>query len=648
MDRRELTIRGLILGVAITAIFTAANVYLGLKVGLTFSTAIPAAVISMALLSRFGGVTIQENNIVQTVASSAGAMAAVIFVIPGLVMVGWWTNFPFLLTFGVCVTGGILGVMYTIPLRRALVVQSSLPYPEGMAAAEVLKVGSGTREGVAEEKAGLKVVIVGSVAAALFSLLAAFKVVAEQVAVFFRVGPAATGFGGSLSLALLGVGHLVGIAAGIAMLSGIVIAWGIATPLLTVLHGAAGTASEAANTIWRTEVRFLGAGAIGVAAVWTLGRLAGPIWGGLMTALAAQKRMSAGDQTLPRTEQDIPVKIMVAVSIACLLPIAALMHLFLAGTPLAAHAPVLITVALVYIIVIGFFVAAVCGYMAGLIGTSNSPVSGVAILAVLGASLLLAAFGATLGSLEAGPALVALALFITSILVAVAVAANDNLQDLKTGQLVDATPWRQQLALVIGVIAGSLVIPPVLDLLNQAYGFAGAPNATAIASEPLPAPQATLISTLAKGVITGDLDWGLIGIGALLGGGLIVVDETLRKLSRFSLPPLAVGLAIYLPMSVTGALVTGAFVGYAYDRWSSKGPRPDVARRLGVLMASGLIVGESLFSVALAGIIVASGQGEPLALMHGFETPALWIGVLVFAALVTGLYRWTRTKAEQG
>ena len=270
MNRNELTLRGIILGVAITAVFTAANVYLGLKVGLTFSTAIPAAVISMALLQRFGGVTIQENNIVQTVASAAGAMASVIFVLPGLVMVGWWTNFPFWLTFGICASGGILGVMFTIPLRRALVVQSDLPYPEGVAAAEVIKVGSGTRSGAQEETAGLKTLITGAVAAAGYSLAAAMKLAAAEVNAFFRIGPAATGIGGSLSLALLGAGHLMGVTVGVAILTGLIISWGIATPLLTVLHHVTGPAAEAATTIWKTQVRFIGAGTIAAAAVWTL------------------------------------------------------------------------------------------------------------------------------------------------------------------------------------------------------------------------------------------------------------------------------------------------------------------------------------------------------------------------------------------
>jgi putative OPT family oligopeptide transporter len=644
---RELTLRGVLLGIAITVVFTAANVYLGLKVGLTFSTAIPAAVISMALLQRFGGVTIQENNIVQTLASSAGAMASVIFVLPGLVMVGWWASFPFWTTFVLCASGGVLGVMYSVPLRRALVVQSNLPYPEGRAAAEVLKVGTGTREGAREERAGLLVVVVGSLAAAGYSAMTAAKVVAGEVAGYFRVGPAATGLSGSLSFALLGAGHLMGLAVGVAMLVGVAIAWGVATPALTAMQHAAGPAADAATGVWSRQVRFLGAGAIGVAAVWTLARLIGPILLGLRNAMAANRRLRAGED-LPRTERDVPVLVMLLVSLACLAPLAVILHQFLVGTPLAAQAPALVAIAILYVILAGFVVAAVCGYMAGLIGTSNSPVSGVAILAVLGAALVLAGLAAAFGWTAAGPVLVAFALFVTSIILAVAVTANDNLQDLKTGQLVDATPWRQQVALVIGTIAGSLAIAPVLDLLNRAYGFAGAPNVDAIASEPLPAPQATLISTLAKGVIQGDLDWGLLGVGALIGVVLVALDEGLRRSSRrYSLPPLAVGIAIYLPPSVSVPAIIGAFVGAAYDRWTATGSRPEAAKRMGVLLASGLIVGESLFSVVLAGIIVASGKGEPLALVRNFEGPATILGFLIFAATATTLYRWSRGLAER-
>jgi putative OPT family oligopeptide transporter len=644
---RELTIRGIILGIAITLIFTAANVYLGLKVGLTFSTAIPAAVISMALLQRFGGVTIQENNIVQTVSSSAGAMSSVIFVLPGLIMVGWWMSFPFWLTFGLCAAGGVLGVMFTVPLRRALVVDTDLPYPEGVAAAEVLKVGSASRQGAAEEKAGFLNLVVGSIAAAVYALLAAAKVATAEISGYFKIGGASTGLGGSMSLALMGVGHLCGLTVGVAMAVGLLIAWGIATPYFTLLAPAGGSPEEVAAAAWTANVRLIGAGAIGVSALWTLGKLVLPIWKGLMSAVAAQKRIKAGDQTLPRTELDIPVPIMFAVGAACLIPVSFLTNLFLAGTGLAAHAPVLMAMAVVFVIVIGFFVASVCGYMAGLIGSSNSPVSGVAILAVLASAAGLAAIARASHWADDGQAMVAFALFLTAIIISVAVSANDNLQDLKTGQLVDATPWKQQLALAIGCIAGSAVIPQVLDLLNHAYGFAGAPNIQAVAAEPLPAPQATLISTLAKGVVTGDLNWGLLGVGGLVGAVLVAIDETLRKTTRLALPPLAVGLAIYLPSAVTTPVVLGSVIGWFYDRWCERSAtRVEATKRMGVLLASGLIVGESLFNVVLAGLIVGSNKGEPLAVVQNFAGPATLVGILVFAGLTFILYRWVFTLGE--
>jgi putative OPT family oligopeptide transporter len=650
--RLELTVRGVILGVLITFVFTAANVYLGLKVGLTFASSIPAAVISMAVLRAFKGVTIQENNIVQTVASSAGTLSSIIFVLPGLVMIGWWNGFPFWMGFGICAIGGLLGVMYSIPLRRALVINSDLPYPEGVAAAEVLKVGSGSREtapeDAAEGKAGLLVIVTGSITSALFAAVVGTKLFAGEVAAYFRVGPAATGIGASMSLALIGAGHLMGLAVGIAMLTGLVIAWGIATPLLTAMHPAAGPAMDVAKAMWSHQVRLIGAGAIGSAAICTLAKLAGPVWSGLTSAMASARDAQAGGHgALPRTEQDIPIGLVGLISLVLLVPMAILTHAFLAGGILAGAMVPLIIATLVYVVVAGFMVSAVCGYMAGLIGSSNSPVSGLAILAVLGAS----AFLAFMARAQHWPAsdtqpLIAFSLFVTAILIAVAVVANDNLQDLKTGQLVDATPWRQQVALVFGVIAGAVVIPPILELLNRSNGFAGAANLHAISSEPLAAPQATLISTLARGVISGDLDWGLIGIGAVIGLALVAVDETLRRTSRFSLPPLGVGMAIYLPSAVTVPVIIGSVIGWVYDRWVARGPDGEMARRLGVLLASGLIVGESLFNVALAGLIVISRKGEPLAVVgDGFAPAGAILGGVAFLGVAIGLYGWTRTRA---
>ena len=645
--RVELTVRGIILGVLICLVFTAANVYLGLKVGLTVATSIPAAIISMALLRAFKDATIWENNIVQTVASAAGAMASVIFVLPGLVIVGAWSGFPFWTTFGICAIGGVLGVMYTVPLRRALVSNSSLPYPEGVAAAEVLKVGSGMRgesaEAAADGKRGLTAILLGSAGSAFFALAVGTRAFAGEVAGFFRVGAGATGIGASMSMALFGAGHLMGVAVGMAMLTGIVIAWGIAVPVLTAMHpDAAASAADTAGVIWTTKVRFIGAGAIGVSAIWTLAKLAAPVWQGLAGALTAHGQRVAG-VSLDRTEQDIPIGIVAGVSVLCLLPMGVLIFNFLQAGPLAQLAIPLTAAALVYIAVAGFAIAGVCGYMAGLIGSSNSPVSGLAILAVLGASLIVAAIGAGAALGDPMP-LVAFALLVTGALLAVAVAANDNLQDLKTGQLVDATPWRQQAALVVGVIAGSAMIPPILDLLNRSNGFAGAANLTAIADDPLPAPQATLISTIAKGVIGGQLDWGLIGVGALVGVGLIVVDEALRRTKKYSLPPLGVGMAIYLPATLVLPVVFGAVSGWLYDKRIEQRPDGEAAKRLGVLVVSGLIVGESLFNVALSGLIVATNSGSPLAIVPEGFPPAPILALVAYAAIMAGLYAWAARR----
>jgi len=643
--RVELTVRGVILGVLICLVFTAANVYLGLKVGLTIATSIPAAIISMALLRAFKDATIWENNIVQTVASAAGAMASVIFVLPGLVIVGAWSGFPFWTTFGLCAIGGVLGVMYTVPLRRALVTNSPLPYPEGVAAAEVLKVGSGVRgespEAEADGRRGLVAIVLGSLGSALFAMAVGARLLAGEVATFFRIGAGATGFGASMSLALFGAGHLMGVAVGMAMLTGVVIAWGIAVPILTTLYpDASVSAADAAQAIWTTKVRFIGAGAIGVSAIWTLAKLAAPVWKGIAGALAAQAQRVAGQGAgLDRTEQDIPIGVVAAVSAICLIPMGVLIHSFVSTGELAPLALPLTLSAVAYIAVIGFAVAGVCGYMAGLIGSSNSPVSGLAILAVLGASLIVAAICGGMALGDAKPA-IAFALLVTGALLAVAVAANDNLQDLKTGQLVDATPWRQQAALVVGVIAGSAMIPLVLDLLNRSNGFAGAANLNAIADDPLPAPQATLISTIARGVISGDLDWGLIGVGGLVGLGLILVDELLRRTKKYSLPPLGVGMAIYLPATLMIPVVFGAVAGWLYDKRVEKRPDGEAAKRLGVLVVSGLIVGESLFNVALSGLIVATNSGSPLALVPEGFPPATILAVVAYVGLMAGLYGW--------
>ncbi len=647
--RKELTVRGLIVGVIITLVFTAANVYFGLKAGLTFSTSIPAAVISMAILRGFRDATVQENNIVQTVASAAGTLSSIIFVLPGLIMIGYWTEFPFWTSFWICALGGILGVMYSIPLRRALVTTSDLPYPEGVACAEVLKVGSSGDSAHAADiehgRAGLLAVLWGSIVAAVFAVIVGTQVFAADVAQTFRIGRrgAVSGYDFALSFALLAIGHLVGLSVGIAMLIGTLIGWGWGVPHFSAIAGDVTTAAATlAQSTWSHKVRFVGAGAIGVSAIWTLLKLVKPVARGLASAMAASRARKAGKaDTLPITERDIPIGIVGIITLVCMLPIGWLLGYFGNTSGLGAHLPTLIIGGVTYVVLMSFFVSAVCGYMAGLIGSSNSPLSGIGILVVIGAALLLVLGVKPYVLPEASKSLMAFALFTTAVIFNVAAIANNNLQDLKTGQLVDATPWKQQVALVIGVIAGALVIPPVLDLVNHAYGFVGAPGSE-LRPNPLPAPQAGLISSLAKGVIAADIDWSLIRIGGLIGICIILLDEILARTTKhMRVPPLAVGLGIYLPTQSTLMIVVGAIVGWFFDQRANRTPKPEATKQLGVLLASGLIVGESIIGVVLSAIVVFSGKAAPLAVVGpGFETAGIIIGGAAFAVIAFVLYRW--------
>ena len=638
LGRRELTLRGILLGGLITVAFTAANVYLGLKVGLTFATSIPAAVISMAVLRLFKSSSILENNIVQTVASAAGTLAAIIFVLPGLVIVGWWHGFPYWMTMAATGLGGILGVMFSVPLRRALVVNGDLPYPEGRAAAEVLLVGAESRKGSEESRQGLVAISVNALASAAFFALSQTRLAVDEAAVYFRVGASSSGVSTSLSMALFGVGHLVGISVGLAMFAGILIAWGILVPILTAALPATDSAQHAALAIFHTDIRFFGAGVIGVAALWTFYRILGPIIEGLRSSMAASSARSVHGQ-LPLVERDLPIKIVGAVVAVSLGLIAVLLWQFIAGGALAGHAPVLIAATVAYVLLAGVVIASITGYMAGLIGASNSPVSGEGILGVVAAALMLIAIIGRSTNPAVSSAMVAYALFATGIVFGIATIANDNMQDLKTGQLVGATPWRQQVALVFGVIFGALIIPPVLDLLSTAYGFAGAPGSGPNA---LPAPQAALISALAQGMLGGHLNLAMIEYGVAAGAALIAADALLGRAGRMRLPPLAIGLGIYLPMGATLPVVIGALAGHYYDRWADGRQNPAFVRRMGVLTATGMIVGESLFGVLYAGIVVATGRSAPFALVgDGFATPALIGGTVIFFAVIGLLYRRT-------
>ncbi|HCK85015.1 MAG TPA: oligopeptide transporter, OPT family [Hyphomonadaceae bacterium] len=644
MSRSELSLRALILGAVIAIVFTAANIYLGLRVGITVASSIPAAVISMGIFRLFNTGSIRENNIVQTVASAGGTLSAIIFVLPGLVMVGWWRGFPFWTTFLVCALGGVLGVLFSIPLRRALVANSPLPFPEGVAAAEVLKVGATGDEAPQnglERVRGPLVVLFGAVVAAGAQIVSFTGLAAATVQSWFRAGAGISGVTVGFSLALVGAGHLVGISVGMAMLVGLLISWAGLMPFLTA--GQAGDIAAVGEDVFRNQVRFIGAGAIGVAAIWSLVKLVGPVAKGIADTM----RAGAGANTGAPTDHDIPIGVIALVSVACLAAIGALLYGFVQDSALSAMTWQLVLGGVLFAIVVGAFIATVAGYMAGLIGASNSPVSGIGILAIVSGALLLAVFALPALGVGATDALVAFALFTVAIVFSIATISNDNLQDLKTGQLVGASPWRQQVALIVGVLAGAAVIGPVLDLLNQAYGFPGDPNRAAIAAEPLGAPQAALISTLARGVLNAELDWNLIAIGAGIGGALIFVDEILGALRQMRIPPLAVGIGMYLPMDATEPVIVGAIVGWFYNRAVEKHPNAEMAKRFGVLLACGLIVGESLLGILNAGLIVATNNPAPIAIVGPeFAAASRWIAAGLFAALLAASYAWVSRQAR--
>lgn len=638
---KELTVRGIILGALVTVIFTASNVYLGLKVGMTFASSIPAAVISMAVLKFFKDSSILENNMVQTQASSAGTLSSVIFVLPGLLMMGYWQDFPFWQTMLICAAGGTLGVLFTIPLRRAMVVNSDLPYPEGVAAAEILKAGNH-----ADGDSGVKDIAYGGVLAGLVAFLTnGLRVMADGASAWIQTGKAAFQLPMGFSLALLGAGYLIGIVGGIAMLIGVILTWGVAVPYFTMSGDIAADTSliDAAMVVWKTKVRFIGVGTIGIAAIWTLLILMKPMIEGMVHSFRMLKGGQAESEH--RVDIDLSPKTMIYILIATVVLIVISLHHFIAAAPISPELSILLVVVCTFLAVfIGFFVAAASGYMAGLVGSSSSPISGIGIISVIVISLVLVSIGNASGLFETVDGqkfLTALTLFTASIVLTTATISNDNLQDLKTGLLVDATPWRQQVALIIGCFVGALVIAPVLEILYHAYGFSGAlPRPDMDPSQALSAPQATLMTTISQGIFTNKLEWTYILTGVVLGAVLITIDAFLKKVSNkvFGLPVIAVGIGIYLPPSINMPVIVGAFLAWIMTRHIAKLGNKEVsakAERFGTLFSAGLIVGESLMGVILAFIIAASvttgGSEAPLSLnLENWDTIGEWLGLIVF------------------
>jgi putative OPT family oligopeptide transporter len=636
-DPAQLTVRAIVLSLILAVLLAAANAYLGLFAGLTVATAIPAAVVSMGVLRLLGRSNILENNIVATGASAASSIAAgTIFTVPALVIMGHWTRFEYWWVLAIAGLGGLLGVLFSVPLRRTLVLDQGLQFPEGVATAEVLKVGE-------DPGHGLKALSIAAATGALFKLaLSGFRFSPENFTVARFFGERTIGyFGINLSPALLGVGFIVGFNIGCLMLSGGALAYWVFIPiynnflldqdpaLAAQLVGL--SAEEAAGLIRASQVRFIGVGAMLIGGLWSLWALRKSLLSGIRTGL---KVSAAAAADVPHTERDLPMKAVLTGIVLFVIPIFALYHAVVGSLGIAFAMAVIMVIA-------GFVFSAVSGYMAGLVGSSNNPVSGITISTILFASLLLLAILGK-GS-AAGPVA---AIMIGAVICSAAAVAGDNLQDLKAGQLVGATPWRQQVMLGIGAIACAAVMAPVLNLLLEAYGI-GTPARPGVNA--LQAPQATLMASVAGGIFGSGLPWNMVGIGAGVGAVVIALDEWLKaRKASWRTPVLGVAIGIYLPLELTTPIFLGGLIAELATRWHRKrhpGKDPEILKQTGLLFSAGLIAGEAILGVLIAIPIVASGDAEVLAVAENLRF-GQWAGLAALGVVSWWLYKVATQKAK--
>jgi putative OPT family oligopeptide transporter len=630
----ELTLRAIVLAIVLALILAAANAYLGLFAGMTIASAIPAAVVSMAVLRMLGGGHILENNIVATGASAGTSIATgVIFTMPALLLLGYWDDFRYSWMLAIAGLGGILGVFFSVPLRRSLIVDQGLSFPEGKAAAEVLKTGDKPGE-------GLKILAGAATVGGLMKLIAAsgLRVIPDTAAVAAWFDRAIGYFGTNLSAALLGVGYIVGLNIGVVMLAGGAIAWLVAIPIYSTwfladnpalsaaLSGA--SAADAAGAIWSAQIRYLGVGAMLSGGIWTLFSLRKSLVSGIRSGLSVHGG-GAGNE-LPTTERDIPMRMILIGTIVFVLPLLALYQAIVSQWMVSIPMTIIMIVA-------GFLFVSVSAYMAGLVGSSNNPVSGLTIATILFAALVLV----TLLGADSPIGAVA-TIMIGAVVCCAACIGGDNLQDLKCGYLLGATPWKQQLMLAIGGVSSALVMAPVLNLLAAAYGI-GVP--TEAHPNPLLAPQANLMASVANGIFGGELPWTMIGIGAAIGAVIIVIDQILiRKETGVRAPVLACAVGIYLPIELSVPIFAGGMLTYLVER--KLRPSDEERERVhqkGTLFAAGLITGEALMGIIIAIPIVVVGSGEILAVPFDWQFGG-WLGLLLLAGIALMLYR---TAADQ-
>lgn len=628
---RELTPRAIILAIVLAMILAAANAYLGLFAGMTIASAIPAAVVSMAILKLLGGGHILENNIVATGASAGTSIATgVVFTMPALIILGYWDDFRYSWVLAIAGLGGLLGVLFSVPLRRSLIIDQGLAFPEGKAAAEVLRAGDRPGE-------GLKLLAGAATIGGLMKLAAGsgLRLIPDTAAASAWFGKTVGYFGTNLSPALFGVGYIVGLNIGIVMLAGGLIAWNIAIPIYSTYFLAAdpvlsvelagASAEDAAYGIWSSQIRFLGVGAMLIGGVWTLVSLRQSLFSGIRSGLGAER--GNGGEAVPATERDLPMRLILIGVVLFVLPLLvlyqAIVGQWLVSIPMT-----------IIMIVTGFLFVSVSAYMAGLVGSSNNPVSGLTIATILFAALVLAAL---LG--RSSPIGAVAAIMIGAVVCCAATIGGDNLQDLKCGYLLGATPWKQQLMLAVGGVSSALIMAPVLSLLAQAYGI-GVP--TEAHPNPLLAPQANLMASVARGIFGGELPWTMIGIGAAIGVAIIVLDEILKQRgSSFRTPVLACAVGIYLPIELSVPIFAGGLVGRLVERHFKPGDADGERERIhqkGTLFSAGLITGEALMGILIAVPIVVVGSADVLALPEAVHFGG-WLGLVMLASVAMLLYR---------
>ncbi|MCK5173692.1 MAG: oligopeptide transporter, OPT family, partial [Planctomycetes bacterium] len=581
----EITVKAVVLGVLLSVILAAANAYLGLFAGMTVSASIPAAVVSMGVLRLFRRSNILENNIVQTAASAGESLAAgVIFTLPALVILGFWDDFDFLWVTVIAGFGGLLGVLFTIPLRRALIVESKLKFPEGIATAEVLK--SGQRS----DGAGIKYIAQAAIAGGLFKLGGGgLKIWLEAVEAAKGIGGTIAYFGSNLSPALLSVGYIVGLNIAVLIFLGGVANWLVAIPICALLeewpslaNGEPMAAVDWAHQIWSAKTRYIGVGGMLVGGLWTIIKLRTSLVDGIMSGLKAYRGGGEGAK-VDRTERDMPMKWVLILIIFSVVPLFLVYQAFVKDVTIAI--PMAITM-----LITGFLFSAVAGYMAGLVGSSNNPISGVTIATVLVSALLLLVLMGK--GAENGPAA---AIIIGSVVCCAAAIAGDNMQDLKAGRIVGATPWKQQVMQMVGTLSAAIVIAPTLMLLHAAYGFKGQEG---VGKDALAAVQANLMASVARGVFKGDMPWNFAFIGMGVAGLIIALDLLLEaKKSNFRTPVLAVAIGFYLPLELSVPIFFGGLVAWAVKsvrrKMATRSEEVEGSSRSGLLFASGLITGEA-------------------------------------------------------